>query len=140
MNNEILEPSNDGRMWATLCHLSGFLGSIFPFGNIIGPLVLWMMKKNEYPLVNVEGKESLNCQLSYTLYTIIWGLVGLLSFTGFVFSSGSHPSKGFYPVLITYAILGFAMLVTYIISIIVAAIKTSNGKTFRYPLIIRFIK
>ncbi len=42
----------DQRTWAMLCHISTFVGFVFPFGNIIAPLVLWLLKKDEYPLVD----------------------------------------------------------------------------------------
>lgn len=135
MNKEVLEPSNDARLWAMLCHLTAFLGWVFPFGNIIGPLVVWVMKKKEYPAVDREGKESLNCQLSYTLYAIIFGVALLI--TGIFFSLYN---KTFYTFLVLYIILGLALFGTYVISMIVAAIKAYNGNSFRYPLIIRFIK
>ncbi|MBD3169044.1 MAG: DUF4870 domain-containing protein, partial [candidate division Zixibacteria bacterium] len=45
----------DERMWAMLCHISTFAGFVVPFGNIIGPLVIWMIKKDEFPLVADQG-------------------------------------------------------------------------------------
>jgi len=55
-------PENrDERMWAMFCHLSGLAGFIFPFGNIIAPLIIWLVKKEEYEFVNDQGKEGIVC-------------------------------------------------------------------------------
>ena len=50
----------DAKMWAMFCHLSALVGFVIPFGNIIGPLIIWILKKEEYELVNLNGKEALN--------------------------------------------------------------------------------
>ena len=108
----------DENMWAMFCHLAALIGFVFPFGNIIGPLVIWVLKKDEYPLVNENGKESLNFQISMTIYIIA---AFLLSF-----------------VLIGIPIL-IALGLYELIAIVIAAIKANEGITFRYPLTIRFI-
>ena len=54
-----------------LCHLSSLAGSVIPFGNIVGPLVVWLIKKDEYAFVDDQGKESLNFQISITIYTVV---------------------------------------------------------------------
>jgi uncharacterized Tic20 family protein len=50
-------------MWAMFCHIAAFAFFIFPFGNILGPLVIWLIKKETYPFVDEQGKESLNFQI-----------------------------------------------------------------------------
>ncbi|MBU1120234.1 DUF4870 domain-containing protein, partial [Patescibacteria group bacterium] len=53
------------------CHLSSFVAFIgIPFGNVLGPLIIWLVKKNEMPLVEVNGKEALNFQISMSIYTL----------------------------------------------------------------------
>ena len=106
-------------MWATLCHLGGFAGYIFPFGNVIVPLVLWLIKKDEMPLVEREGKKSVNFQISITIYTVVafilvFVLIGL-------------------PLLLAIGVFDFVV-------IILAAIRTNKGEDYHYPLSIRFIK
>src|SRR5687767_11747875 len=60
------------RLWGMLCHLSALAGFVVPFfGCIIGPLVVWLIKKDEFPFVNDQGKESLNFQISMTIYCAI---------------------------------------------------------------------
>lgn len=51
-----------------LCHLTALSGFIVPFGNVLGPVVIWMMGKSDSQFVDEHGKASLNFQLSLTLY------------------------------------------------------------------------
>jgi uncharacterized Tic20 family protein len=108
------------RTWDALCHLlalAGFVG--VPFGNVIGPLVLWMIKKDEMPSVDAHGKEALNFQISMTIYTIAAGLS-------------------------IFMVVGIALLpavmVLNLVLVIIAGVKASQGEGYRYPLSIRFIK
>ena len=112
-------PENrEERMWAMFCHLGGLAGFIFPFGNIIAPLVIWLVKKEEYPLVDDQGKESINFQISMTIY-ILASVVLIFLVIGI-------------PLLI---ILGIFSLIV----VIIAAIKANEGEKYRYPLTIRFL-
>ena len=102
------------------CHFLSFAGLIgIPFGNILGPLVLWAIKKDEMPSVNEHGKESINFQISMTIYTIIAGLS--------IF------------ILIGIVLLP-AIIVLNLVLVIIAGVKAANGEFYRYPLTIRFIK
>ena len=111
--------SRDQNMWAMLCHLSTLAGFIIPLGNVIGPLVIWMIKKDVYPLVDDQGKEALNFQISMTIYYVISGIL-ILILIGI-------------PLLIGLAL--FSLVVT-----IIAMVKASDGVAYRYPMSIRFIK
>lgn len=110
--------TQDQNMWAMLCHLSTFAGFIIPFGNIVGPLLIWLIKKDEFPLVEDQGKEALNFQISMTIY-IITSIVLILLVVGI-------------PLLIGLGL--FDIVVT-----VIAALKANQGEKFRYPLAIRFI-
>ena len=116
-----LDPDNKERMWALWCHLSALviLVPFLPLGNIGLPLILWLLKKKGRPFVDAAGKESINFQLSMTLYVII-ALLLLFVFFGLLF---------------IFVILVFNMLL-----VVYASIKTSQGEYFRYPATIRFIK
>jgi len=108
------------RTWAIFCHLSAFVAFVgIPLGNILGPLVIWLIKKNEMPLVDEEGKEAINFQISMTIYTII---AFILCFVAIGF------------------LLIFPVILFNVVLIIIASVKTSNGERFRYPCTIRFIK
>jgi uncharacterized Tic20 family protein len=111
--------SNDERMWAMFTHLSALIGLCFPFGWLIGPLVVWLIKKNEMPLVDDQGKEALNFQLTMTIAFLVCCLL-MLVLIGFL--------------------LVFVVGVFDLIMIIVAAVQANNGVRYRYPLTIRFIR
>ena len=104
-------------MLTHLLALCGFVG--IPLGNIIGPLVLWLIKKDTMPFVDDQGKEALNFQISLTIYAFIAGLTVFI-LIGFV--------------LLPIVLIGGLVL------IIMAAIAANEGKTYRYPFTIRLIK
>ena len=66
----------EGRTWGIFCHLgalSMYLG--VPLGNILVPLIIWLIKKDDLPLVDEHGKQSLNFQISLMLYAVIAAIV-----------------------------------------------------------------
>lgn len=112
--------SKQGQNMATLTHLSAFLGYLgVPFGNVIGPLVLWLLKREEHPEVETAGKDALNFQISMTIYGLV-SLILCLIFIGFLLLA--------------------VLFVLDAVCIIVAAVKSSNGERFKYPLTIELIK
>ena len=114
------EVSKDARMWGMFCHLAGLAGYIMPVvGNIIGPLILWQVKKDEYGFVDEQGKEAVNFQISMSLYALI-------SIPLFFACVG--------PFLLA------AVCIVDLVLLIIAAVKANNGEHYRYPLTIRFIK
>ena len=113
------QPSKDERTWAMLCHFSAFAGLIFPFGNFLAPLIIWLIKKEELPFVEDQGKEVLNFQLSMTIYLLISGILCII--------------------LIGIPIVIGLIIFCFIITII-AAISANDGKTYRYPMNLRLIK
>ncbi len=108
------------RNWAVFCHLAAFL-AIFgvPFGNIIGPLVVWLIKKSQYPYIDDQGKESLNFQITMSLAALICFPLIVVFGLGLV-------------LLIAVAIFDFVM-------VIVASVKSSEGIKYRYPATLRLI-
>ena len=117
-----LEPPllRQDRTWDALCHLlalAGFVG--IPFGNVLGPLIFWIIKKDELPSVDEHGKEAINFQISMTIYTIVAGL-SIFVFIGIALLPG--------------------LLVLNLVLVIMAGVKASQGEAYRYPLSIRFIK
>ena len=72
-------PESQARTWNMLCHLSALAGFIgIPFGNILGPLLVWQIKKNEIPSVEVHGKAAMNFQITATIAALGLAFVGLL--------------------------------------------------------------
>jgi len=115
------------RTWAMLCHLSALLQFFLPtLGNVIGPVIVWALKRDDHPFIDANGKESVNFQLSMTLYLWASGLLFILTVyfcIGFLFV----------PVILILGVLDIVLL-------IIAAIKAYDGVLYRYPLTIRFIR
>jgi uncharacterized Tic20 family protein len=114
-------PSNEStRSWCIGLHLSGFSGILLGWSmmHIIAPLVIWLIKRAESPEIDATGKEVLNFQISYSIYIAVG-------------------------ILLCFVLVGFAILpiviVVWIVCMILAAVRTSNGEVYRYPFTIRFL-
>jgi uncharacterized protein len=121
----------DANTWAMFCHLAVFSSIIVPFGNIIGPLVVWLIKREEYAQVNDHGRESLNWQITLSLVGVIASAVCVpLIFI---------PIVGWF--LIVLIVLGLVALAVFnIVVVILAAVKANNGEPYRYAFNLRLIK
>ena len=118
---ESKEINRDARMWAMICHLAGLAGLVIPVvGNIVAPLVIWQIKKDDFPFVDEQGKEAVNFQISMSIYGLVSSLLIL------VFCIGV-------PLVVAVYIVDPVLL-------LIAAVKANNGHHYRYPLTIRFIK
>ena len=112
-------PSYEVRQSAMLCHLAAFLGFVFPFGSVVGPLILWQMKKEKDAFIDDQGKEALNFQITVA---IAWIACIVLAFA----------VVGFF--------LMFALAIATIVLTIIGSIKANKGIPYRYPLTWRVIK
>jgi uncharacterized Tic20 family protein len=106
--------------WGMLCHLTALLVYVgIPFGNIIGPLVVWLLKRQQYAFVDIQGKESINFQISMSIYGLI-------------------------AALLTYILIGWLLLaglvVANIVLVVIASVRASRGESYRYPFAMRLIK
>lgn len=135
---------------AFLIHISAFAGYVFPFGSVILPLILWNVKKDKSPDLDRHGKEAVNFNLSFYLYTLILGIT-LMPFTFATFFRGFRHFGDFnhfnfdFNVTNLFGFVGFGSLISVLflakfILIIVAAIKASRGEMYHYPLSINFLK
>ena len=112
--------SKDEQTWAMVCHLSALSGFVIPFGNIIGPLVVWLIKKDTMPLVDQHGKEALNFQITVMIAVFVCALLMLVVIGIFLL---------------------FVVGLGALILTIMAAIKVSNGELdYKYPFALRLIK
>jgi uncharacterized Tic20 family protein len=112
--------SSDIRTWCVLCHAAALLGLFFHFlGHLLGPLIVWLVKRGDSPEVDAHGKESLNFQISMLIYDAIAAILCI--------------------VLIGIPIL-IALWVLNTVLVIIASIQASEGKFYRYPLTIRLIR
>jgi uncharacterized protein len=112
-------PTQDERTWGMLAHLAAFLFFICPLGNVIGPLIVWLVKRDQLAFVDDQGKEALNFNISVALAAIVCGvlvfvLIGIL--------------------------LGVALFIFWLSMTIVAGIKAGEGVRYRYPFALRLVK
>ena len=113
-------PSSDIRTWCVLCHAAALLGLFFHFlGHLLGPLIVWLVKRGDSPEIDANGKESLNFQISMLIYDAIAAILCIVLIG--------------IPILIGLWILNTVL-------VIIASIQASEGKFYRYPITIRLIK
>jgi uncharacterized Tic20 family protein len=132
---------------AFLIHISAFAGFVFPFGHIITPLIAWQTLKDRSPFLDKQGKEAVNFNLSYTLYSFILTLAliplaigtfftNLNNFDTFNFNLSIPNMSGFIGIGAVSGILYIAGIAL----VIIAAIKAKEGENYNYPFTIKFIK
>ena len=123
MEKEPVEPviekiPGEERTWAMIAHLAA-LAWFLPFGNVVGPLIVWLIKKNTMPFVADQGKEVLNFNISILIYAFI-------------------------SALLTVIVIGIPLLLIvflfWLYFTIKGAVSADKGVRFRYPLTIRFLK
>lgn len=136
--------ANEERTWAMACHLAALSSFVIPFGNLVGPLVVWIMKRDKSPLVDANGKAALNFQLSFFLYNIVLMCGGFAAMVGgavVLMDDRVAPLSGF-GFLGFWGILGVAVLMSLvgIVLSIVGGVKAYHGEVFHYPLAIPFIR
>ena len=124
------ENNREVRTWGMLCHVTSIAGFVVPFGNIFGPLIIWLIKKEQDPYIDAQGKESLNFQISITIYGVI--LLLLFVFTSFQFV--------FPDFVLLFWLGGLGLYVTSAILVILASVQVSKGNFYSYPLTIRFLR
>lgn len=116
----LIEYDKDARTLGMACHLSALIGLLgVPLLHLIGPLAVWLWRKDQYAFVDDQGKEALNFQISITLYSIVAGILTLI--------------------LIGWVILGL-LWVANLILILIAASSANRGEAYRYPFNLRLIK
>lgn len=111
-------PGAEERQWALIAHLSALAGFVIPFGNLIGPLIVWQIKKDTMPFVADQAKEALNFQITVSIAM----LVSIMLFV----------------VLIGMLLLPLLVLAALVLTL-VAAVKANNGEMYRYPFTWRLI-
>jgi len=111
--------TSEVRTWCVLCHASALLGLFFHFlGHLLGPLIVWLVKRGDSPEIDAHGKESLNFLLSMLIYDAIAAILCI--------------------VLIGIPIL-IILWIMNTVFVIIASIRASEGQFYRYPLTIRFL-
>jgi uncharacterized Tic20 family protein len=110
---------SEEKTFGMLCHLAALAGFLIPMGHIIGPLVIWLIKKPESAFVDDQGKESLNFQITMTIFAII-------------------------SCILMFVLIGFVLIIAVgiflLVMVIIASVKANQGIKYRYPINIRIIK
>jgi uncharacterized Tic20 family protein len=123
MNETNPDPASttaDERTWGMLAHLSAFSFFLIPpLGVVVGPLIVWLIKRDQSAFVADQGKEALNFNISVFLAVIACGVLVFI-FIGIL--------------------LGVALFIFWMTMTIVAAIKASEGVRYRYPITLRLLK
>jgi uncharacterized protein len=116
--------ASDPRQWAMVAHLSALAGLVIGF-NFLGPLLVYLIKKDDDPFIEDQSKEALNFNLSVFLYLVVAGIVTFI-LTLIIIG------------LLLIPVIG-AGIIAWIVLVIVAATRANNGEAYRYPLTIRFV-
>jgi len=102
-----------------MCHLSALAGFVIPgAGHILGPLIVWLVKRGDSAEIDAHGKEALNFQISMLIYNVVAGILCLIVI-GFVLLAVLH--------------------VLNVVFVIIASLRASEGQMYRYPLTLRLI-
>jgi uncharacterized protein len=113
MSEDIIVPSNDDKNIATITHLAGTVFSFIP------SLIVWILKKGENVYIADQAKEALNFQITIAIAMFVCGTI------------------------LSWVLIGLAFIpiiwVANIVFCIIAAISTSKGETYRYPICLRLI-
>lgn len=117
--------SSEERMWAMIGHLSSLTGLVSGAGFVVGPLIVWQVKKDSMPFAAEEAKEALNFNISWLIWNLIlWFMTVVLFFVFFI-------GLLLVPVAAIFSIAWVALT-------IIGGLKANEGKPYRYPLTIRF--
>ena len=108
------------KQWGMFTHLAALATFVVPVaGNVIGPLIIYLVKKDEYEFVNEQGKEVLNFQLT-------WSIIFIISFV-LIFVG-----------ICVLMLIGFGL--AWLVLVIVGSVAASNGQYYKYPLTIKFLQ
>ncbi len=111
--------SGEDRLWGALAHFSAFAMYFTGIGHIVGPMIIWLWKRDTSPWVSEEAREAMNFNISVSIYAI--PLIALC-----------------------FVVIGFPLLALLhafqVVCIIIAGLKASDGRSFRYPLNLRLVK
>jgi uncharacterized Tic20 family protein len=154
--------SKHERNLSAAIHVSTLSRFFIPFGNFLFPLVIWLANRQQHPFVDYNGRQALNFQISFFLYSAVLGVFSVPFFIGLlpdIFNGGLldidhfHGFRGmdmhwgnffrhgflFWPLGIA-GLIHVGLYVTNIVYTILATIRTNEGQYFRYPLTIKFIR
>jgi uncharacterized protein len=108
-----LIPTQDEKNLGIIMHVLSLCGF-----SLIGPLIVWLVKKDESAFIDAQGRELLNFQLSFVIYAIVSGILCLI--------------------LIGFVLLAVLAVLWFIFTII-GLVKATEGKVYKFPLTFRML-
>ena len=112
-------PSSEERTWSILVHAAAFSGMLIPFGGILGPFIVWIIKKPESALVDCHGRAALNFQISMLIYVFV-------------------------AIVLVFVLIGVLLLIAlgvfWFVMVLIATIRAADGRDPGYVLAIEFLK
>jgi len=113
-------PTESERTWGMLAHLAALVGLVVPMvGNVLGPLVVLLTRRDDSAFVTAHVKEALNFNITVTMAAVVCALLALV-FIGFL--------------------LGTGLFIAWLVLTLIAAIRASEGAAYRYPFSLRLVK
>jgi uncharacterized protein len=138
------QPATQERNWAMAAHLSALVAIAgLPFGHVLGPLVVYLIKGHESEFVGKHARASLNYQISISIYAIALGIVVVASALGLAVYSSSDSAAAFRPFVVLWvgvAIVVLLVLLFSIVFIIMGTIAAGEGRLYTYPFAIRLLR
>ena len=110
--------TQDDKTWGMLAHLSTFVGFLIPFGNVVAPLIIYLVKKDQSAFVGDQAKESLNFQITVTIGYLIGGVTSFIC---------------------VGLIILLVLVVADVVYTVMAAIDANKGNAYRYPYTLRLV-
>jgi uncharacterized Tic20 family protein len=137
--------ATEERNWAMAAHLGALVAVAgLPFGHVLGPLIVYLIKGHESAFVGEHARASLNYQITISVLGIVAILVGVGFSLAFIAGSEPSPDAKYGIAFVTlWVALGAAALVILLLSIIfiiMGSIAASQGRPYTYPLAIRFLR
>lgn len=123
--HEVVVPVGDERTWGLLGHLSAFSAFVSGIGCVLGPLIIWLIKRDTLPFAGDQAKEALNFNISVLLAGLALWIVTIVTLG--------------IGLLLTIP-LGLALFVYWLVFTIVAAVNANNGIRYRYPFTLRLVE
>jgi uncharacterized Tic20 family protein len=142
------QPATLERNWAMAAHLSALVAVAgLPFGHVIGPLVVYLIKGHESEFVGEHARASLNYQITISIVSVVALIVVVAAWFGFIFNAatqgdhhGARLGLGFLSFWFTIAAGALLILLGSIVFIIMGTIAASEGRPYTYPFAIRFLR
>ncbi|MGA7201066.1 MAG: DUF4870 domain-containing protein [Candidatus Cybelea sp.] len=135
------------RNWAMAAHLSALIAIAgLPFGHVVGPLVVYLIKAHESEFVAEHARASLNYQITVSIVGVVGVIAAVATMLGFIASGSAQQMSdtgtglSFVVFWIAVAIAVLLVLLLSLIFIIAGTVAASQGRPYTYPFAIRFLR